>query len=508
MDGTAWAGEPRTYDHGVRVANRFRWMLLAALLVFNNSGLAPDLNLVGTLGRGGANLLLILGVVLAAWVSYRLEQERAIDLGEVLAISAIQDLLITAGVGLAGGYESHLFILYYPSLAVLGLALPLPTSVAYASAVGVVYAGLGLILVDGATVAGMGAVIFKLVAERWLALYVVLGLSAWAMRHERTARCRVEAKVIGLQQTNDELRATLDRVAEVWQLTASAIDPSRLARHLEAAAAELSDDCRQIEAAAAELGGRAMTASHRGGVATRASGQVAGTARELASRAWPTTAAIEQADAARGRARAVVEEWSSRSQTVGGLSATVRKVADQTNLLAFNANIEAIQAGERGRRFAIVADEVRLVADQAIDMARGIDALSAEMWEGTQQVLDAIDEIGELLDHASALAELALRVGEQQQVDAAMLVQAAEIAAAAADENSASAQAITGVVTEQRATITRLQDAACRLDGWATVLYENKSAIDGILSQRTGQAPSLRSGQADGGRGFAENPDF
>lgn len=469
-------------EYGVRIANRLRWMLLAALLVFNNAGFAGGRGTVGW-----ANVLLVLGVGLAAWVSYRQEQGRAIAVREVLAISAVQDLLITAGVGLTGGYESHLFVLYYPSLVVLGLLMALPASVAYASAVGLVYAGLSLIGAQGATTAAAGAVMVKVLAERWLALYVVLGLSAWAMRHERRALRRAEATEAGLQRASDELQAALDSVAAVWQSTASSIEPSELARHVEATAVELGDDCRQIEAAAAELRGRAMTASHRGGVAVRASSQVAGLAHELAGLAWPTAAAIERADAARARARAVVEEWSTRSHTVGGLSATVRTVAEQTNLLAFNATIEAIQAGERGRRFAVVADEVRLVADRASKMAHEIDALSAEMWEGTQQVLDAFDEIGELLDHASALAELALRVGEQQHADAAALVQAAETAAAAAGENSAAAQAISGAVAGQVATVARLQEAARRLDGWAMALSEKKGEIETILSQRPGQ---------------------
>ena len=89
----------------------------------------------------------------------------------------------------------------------------------------------------------------------------------------------------------------------------------------------------------------------------------------------------------------VIQRLSDQAKEISSMVNIIRSVAEQTNLLALNAAIEAARAGEAGRGFAVVADEVRSLASRTSSATDEISSVVARNLEVTSQVMQAINSI-------------------------------------------------------------------------------------------------------------------
>jgi methyl-accepting chemotaxis protein len=144
----------------------------------------------------------------------------------------------------------------------------------------------------------------------------------------------------------------------------------------------------------------------------------------------------------------VIKELESKSNQIGEIVDIITNIADQTNLLALNAAIEAARAGEHGRGFAVVADEVRKLAENSGTAASQIADLLTEIKDGTHEAVASMDDgtrtVAEGVTALTGTVEAVQRIVEESD----RIAQMAESIAAAAQEQSASIEEVTATVDE------------------------------------------------------------
>ncbi|MDI6935271.1 methyl-accepting chemotaxis protein [Serratia sp. Se-PFBMAAmG] len=280
---------------------------------------------------------------------------------------------------------------------------------------------------------------------------------------------KLQPVIAQVKGASHEARATADQSAVIASLTSNGMQQQQ--REIE-----------QVATAANEMSATAQDVAHNAAQAAQAARGADQASREGLQLIASTRQSIDQLATGMTTAMAEARTLESRSEQIGSVLEVIRAIAEQTNLLALNAAIEAARAGEAGRGFAVVADEVRSLAQRTQVSVGEIRQVIEGLQQGTQDVVGAMHEGQRQAQDSATRMEQAVpalqRIGEAVTVISDMNLQiasAAEQQSAVAEEvnrNVAGIRDVTEALSGQADESARISQALNRLANQQQALME------------------------------------
>ena len=296
-------------------------------------------------------------------------------------------------------------------------------------------------------------------------------------RNAQAAMRQAEAAGKSAQAKTEAMLAAADKLEAMGNVLSSA--STQLSAQIEQAdkgAAESAQRLSEAAAAINEMDATVQDVARNAGAAESASGETREKAEAGAGIVEKAVQSIEEVHRMSITIKDDMAQLSEHAQAITQIMNVISDIADQTNLLALNAAIEAARAGEAGRGFAVVADEVRKLAEKTMASTNDVSSANKAIQESTAKSMEAVDGAVNQIGQATGLANDSGRALQEIVATVESTADQVHAIAAASEEQSATSQEI-------NQSIVLVNDRARET---AVVMTEAAKAVEELASQAQG----------------------
>ncbi|MDR1685474.1 MAG: methyl-accepting chemotaxis protein [Desulfovibrio sp.] len=264
--------------------------------------------------------------------------------------------------------------------------------------------------------------------------------------------------------------------AAAEELSAQVEEVSRGAEAQRARAEQTAGAMSEMNSTVLEVARNAGQASEQSGL-TR---DKAGNGADLVNR---VVKAINNVNSVATALQDNMKELGTQAESIGGVMNVISDIADQTNLLALNAAIEAARAGEAGRGFAVVADEVRKLAEKTMSATQEVGASISAIQQSTKtnihEVGSAVSSIGEATGLADASGEALKEIVELATANSSVVTSIAT----AAEEQSATSEEISRSIEEINRIVNETSNGMMQASAAVQELSQTAQELNRVMDQ-------------------------